>query len=106
MEGKFEHVSTSNNNMASEIFLTLGGHDPPALHVAMLLHGKIVVGHALVPTCLDASIILFWTPLPSSFICVSLVSGSYLVSQTVHDINIFNENKVLMDEFPYHKTKS
>jgi len=62
-----------------------GGHGPLALHVAMLLHGKLDVGHALVPSCLGAPILnLFWTPLPPSFRCIKLGSGSLSLKPTYH----------------------
>ena len=61
-----------------------GGHGPLALHVAMLLHGKLDVGHALVPSCLGAPILnlFYWTPLPSSFRCTKLGSGSLSLKPT------------------------
>ena len=85
-----------------------GGHGPLALHVAMLLHGKLVVGHALVPSCLGDPILnFFWTPLPSSFRCIKLGSGSLSLKPTysIYPMRAIILCNLFMGEFPCQEAK-
>ena len=74
----------------------------------MLLHGKLVVGQASVPSYLGAPILnlFYWTPLPSSFRCIKLGSGSLSLKPTYIYIYIYiyisneSNNIVFMGELP------
>ena len=81
-----------------------GGHGPLALHVAMLLHGKLDVGHALVPRCSNIKLVL--DPI-ATIIQMHQAWIWFLVSQT-YIPNISNESNdtVFMGELPCQEAKS